>query len=459
MSNTLIRNARVATTEGEVSNANIGIRDGTIAFIESVAKTTPTAGGDRTQNFHTIDAAGKWVIPGLVDCHTHFGAFLPFEDDLITETKAAAAGGVTTVFHVILEPGPILPRLPYYLDAVSRYATVDIHFWAACMTEEHLHEIPTLRSHGIRGFKFFLSYKGDEMESVGIYGIDYAYLQRGLEQVASCDGVAVVHVENYELLQLHKQRQAGKNDFLSFCRSRPPLCEEIDAYATCRMAQEAGAELYLVHTGTADVIDIVGLFRNRGVKVYIETGPRYLLIDETGHRLAQPELALTTPSYKPATHLDRLWTAVAAGAVDTMATDSAANTLKSKLGDGTIWSIQPSWQEMPTSLATMITHGVAEGRISMPQLASLMSTNPARIFGLDPHKGALAPGADADLVIVDTETTHAVERCPHSACDYTPYAGHELTGWPVLTMLRGKVVMEAGEIVAAPGYGRVVGVT
>ncbi len=459
MVDTLIWNARVATVEGEIPDAMIGIRDGVIAFVGSAEVAKPLTSGARAQSLRTIDAAGKWVIPGLVDCHTHFGAFLPFEDDLITETRAAAAGGVTTVFHVILEPSSILTRLPYYLDAVSRCATVDMHFWAACMTEEHLAEIPALRERGIRGFKFFLSYKGDEMESVGIYGIDYAYLQRGLEQVASCDGVAVVHVENYELLQLHKQRQAERNDFLSFCRSRPSLCEEIDAYATCRMAQEAGAELYLVHTGTADVIDIACRFRERGVRVYVETGPRYLLIDETGTSLAQPELALTTPSYKPVTHLNRLWAATAAGAVDTIATDSAANTRVSKLGNGTIWRMQPSWQEMPTSLPSMVTHGVSRGRLTMPRLAGLMSTHGARIFGLHPRKGALMPGSDADLVIVDTETTRPVDRCPHSACDYTPYAGHELTGWPTLTMVRGKVVMEAGEIVTSPGFGRVVGVT
>lgn len=455
---TVIRNARLATVEGEVREATIGIREGTIACVVSCEGTTRLSRGDIPKSSRTIDASGRWVLPGLVDCHTHFGAFLPFEEDLVTETRAAAVGGVTTVFHVILEAGSILARLPYYLDAVRRLAVVDMHFWAACMTEEHLCEIPALRRRGIRGFKFFLSYKGDEMEDVGIYGIDYAYLQRGLEQVAACDGVAVVHAENYELLQLHKQRQVGRNDFESFCRSRPSICEEIDAYAACRMAQEAGAELYLVHIGSADVVDIVRRFRRRGVRVYVETSPRYLLIDETGTGLAEPELALTTPSYKPAGHRERLWTAVGEGAVDTVATDSAANTLGEKVGAGSVWRAQPSWQEMPTSLASMMTHGVNQDRVTMSQLTALMSTNAARIFGLYPRKGSVVEGADADLVIADDEATRTVERCAHSACDYTPYEGRSLTGWPVLTMVRGNVVMDEGAITEGPGLGRAIGV-
>lgn len=461
MPDLVIANATLVTPESVHPPTRITIGDGKILTVEPEPPggraATEAAGAEGNAEF--IDARGRHVLPGLIDCHTHQGSFLPFEADLLTETRAAADGGITTVFHVILEQGSIVERLPYYLETVNRLATVDMHFWAACMTEEHLREIPRLRERGIRGFKFFLSYKGDEMKSVGIAGIDYAYLQKGLEAVAACDGVALVHVENYELLQLHKQRQLARNDFLSFCRSRPPICEEVDAFATCRMALEVGAELYLVHTGTAAVVDIANEFRARGLKLHLETGPRYLLIDETGTGLACPEEAITTPSYKPRENAERLWPALDRGEVNTVATDSAANLRAEKFSSGTVWKMQPSWQEMPTSFASMFTHGVAAGRLEFPRLVEAMSAAPARIFGLSAAKGAVVPGADADLVMVDTGATRVVERDAYSACDYTPYRGWRLRGWPVLTVVRGRVVMRDGQVTDASGWGRVVGLS
>jgi len=191
--------------------------------------------------------------------------------------------------------------------------------------------------------------------------------------------------------------------------------------------------------------------------VHLETGPRYLLIDENGTGLACPEEAITTPAYKSRDNADALWKALARGDLDTIATDSAANLRATKLASGSVWKLQPSWQEMPTAFATLFTHGVGTGRLQPSQLAQLMSAAPARIFGLHPAKGSLAPGADADLVMIDSDITYTVDRDPHSACDYTPYRGWQLRGRPVLTMVRGRVVMRQGQVTAASGWGRAVG--
>ncbi len=448
---TSVINARLIGPTEERPGVSIGIEDGVVAWVEP---------GSRPWGDEVIDAGGRPVLPGLIDSHTHFGAFLPFEDDLVSETQAAAAAGVTTVFHVLLEQGSVADRLDYYVEAVQRLATVDMHFWAACMTQQHLEEIPRCRERGIRGFKFFMAYKGDEMRRIGIAGIDLDYLYRGMEQVARNDAMAVVHAENYELLQLFRRRHSHENTFSAFCRSRPPICEDVDVYTACRLAEDTGAALYVVHVGAAGVVDIARSFRERGNTVHLETSPRYLVIDHDGGTLARPELALTTPSYKSADHQEHLWAAVAAGDFDILATDSAANKLATKLGDGDVWKAQPGWQEMPTFLPMLWTEGVAKGRLTPSRLVTLTSHNPARIFGLAPQKGAIEPGADADLVIIDPDTPRRVDaKDSPSACDFTPYEDWELSGWPVLTMARGRVVFRDGVVDGSARAGRVVGLT
>jgi len=447
----IITNGKLVTPWEIIDRVALGIKEGKISFVQR--------NGVAPKAKKVIDAQNNYILPGIIDCHTHFGAFLPYEDDVVSETKAAAAGGVTTVFHVILEQESIYDRIPYYVETTRQLATVDMSFWAACMTENHLVEIGKCRERGVKGFKFFMAYKGDEMKKVGISGIDLAYLYRGMEKIKAAGGIALVHAENYELLQLYRQRYLHANDFQAFCRSRPPLCEEIDADSACRIAEEVGVPLYIVHVGAGKVLDIADAFRKRGNPVYIETSPRYLMINHDGTGLQQPKLALTTPAYKPQKDLQRLWQGVTKNEIDCIATDSSANHLKEKLGDGTVWKMQLSWQEMPTLLPMMITEGVHKKRISLNQLVRLTSYQPAKIFGLYPQKGTLQPGADADLIIVDLEKKQnvAAELLP-SACDYTPYEGWELKGWPLLTMVRGKVVMEKGSVHEASGWGRVAGV-
>lgn len=448
---TVFVNGKLVTPWETIDGVSIGVEGEKIAWVGR--------GSLPTKAQRVIDARGKYLLPGIIDAHTHFGAFLPYEEDVLSETRAAAAGGVTTVFHVILEQGSVLERIPYYLETTRNLATVDMCFWAACMTEGHLEEIGKCRSRGLKGFKFFMAYKGEEMKKVGIFGIDLSYLFRGMEKLKEAGGVAIVHAENYELLKLHRQRHEARNDFQAFCRSRPPLCEEIDVDSACRMAEALGVPLYIVHVGAGKVLDIAKGFRARGARVYLETSPRYLLIDHDGTGISRPALALTTPAYRPPWDLERLWQGIGSGEIDCLATDSSANRLQHKLGDGTVWKMQLSWQEMPTFLATLMHAGVRKGRMTLNQVVRLTSYQPAVVFGLYPQKGTLQPGSDADVIVLDAEKTQKVsaERFP-SACDYSPYEGWDLTGWPVLTMVRGKVVMEEGEVKDASGWGRGVGV-
>jgi len=385
---TIITNGKLVTPWETIEGVTIGIEEGKIAVIQRDDTSLKAQ--------KVINAQGNYIFPGIVDCHNHFGAFLPYEDDVLSETRAAAAGGVTTVFHVILEQGSVYERIPYYIETTERLATVDMSFWAACMTEQHLEEIGKCRERGLKGFKFFMAYKGNEMEKVGIFGIDLSYLFRGMEQIKEAGGVALVHAENYELLKVYRQKYSQRNDFQSFCRSRPPICEEVDADSACRMAEEVGVPLHIVHVGAGKVLDIANGFKDRGTQISVETSPRYLVIDHDGTGLKEPNLAVTTPAYKPPEDLEKLWEGIKKDEIDCIATDSSANHLKEKMGDGTVWKMQLSWQEMPTLLPMLLNEGYHKGRMTLNHIVKLTSYKPAKIFGLYPQKGTLQPGADAD---------------------------------------------------------------
>lgn len=449
---TVVINGKVVTPWETLENVTIGIAREKIAFISY--KEIATMGKK------VIDACGNYILPGLIEPHTHFGAFRAYEDDVLHETKAAAAGGITTVFHYVLGQESVYKRIPYFVQMTEKHATIDMAFHSIAMTEEHLDEIPKCVGHGIISHKFFMAYKGNEMKNVGISGIDLPYLHRGFEQLRNAGGIAMVHAENYDLIKLFEERYKGRNDFLSFNKSRPPICEEIDAYTALRMAEGVGVPLYIVHVSTGNVLNIVKEFRNRGNTVYLETLSRHLVIDEEGKMLKRPYLAKTTPSYKSKADLERLWEGIQNNELDTIGTDSACNTLEQKSRNNNIFSMLPSWQEMPTSLPILLSEGVNKNRITLNQVVKLQCYQPARMFGIYPQKGILQPGSDADLVIVDLNKEQKISHDLFpSACDYTPYEDWNLKGWPVLTMVRGKVVMENGKVSEAAGWGKAVNIT
>ncbi len=444
---TVIINGNLVTHERILDQMVVGIKGERIAFVG--------ANDCVFEAKKTVDARGNYIIPGVIDVHTHFGDGLPYEDDVVTETKAAAAGGITTAFHFIAEPGSIYERLPYYIETTKRLATVDMGFHSMCMTETHLEEIPRCCEMGIRGFKFLMAYKGGEYP--GLSGIDLPYLYRGMEKVKEAGGIVQVHAENYELMQLFKERNIHQNTFNAFCRSRPPICEDVDAYTACSMAEEIGCPLYIVHVGAGNVLDVTQYFRARKNEVYIETSPRYLTIDNEGTGLKNPLTAIAMPACKTKADIERLWKGLSTDEVNCIGTDSGCKLWEDKFKDGVVWNMRPGWQEMTTSLAMLLSEGINKNRISLPQLVGLTSYNAAKIFGLYPRKGDILPGSDADITIVNLDKTQKVRADIFpSTCDFTPYEDWELKGWPILTMVRGKVVMEDGRVTDATGWGRPV---
>jgi dihydropyrimidinase len=445
---TLITNGTVVTPQEVLVGMAIGVSAQKIAFLGK-KEAAPKAA-------EVIDAGGNYIMPGTIETHAHLGAGPPtFEDDVLTETKAAAAGGVTTVLHFIAERGSILERLPYYVDTVAQSATTDIGFHACIMFEPQLQEISALAKKGMKGFKFLMAYQGNELETLGIFGVDYRFLYRGMERVKEAGGLAMVHAENYQLLKLFEEKfnvgnvfdpeyERSAQDFVSFNLSRPAMCVEIDTYAACRMAENISVPLIIVHTTTGRQVKIANAFRARGQVVYVETMPHYLTHDYSGKGFKRPHLAMSPPAYQTKADMEALWEGIATGEVNAIGTD---------MDNG-------FWNQMPTELAVMLSEGVNKKRLTLPQLVTANSYSPAQIFGLYPKKGVLLPGSDADIIVVDLKkkVTVRADLFPGYCQNFNPYEDWQLKGWPILSMVRGKVVMRDGKVEDAIGWGRAANV-
>ena len=281
------------------------------------------------------------------------------------------------------------------------------------------------------------------------------YNSAGL-RIIEVRGGSLHHV--WHVLKVFEEKYKHTNDFYSFNKSRPALACHMDAYIACAIAENLGCPLYIVHVAVGDVVEVANYFRARGNTVYMETSARHLMIDDKGTKLKEPILALSMPGYMPRENQAQLWKGLGNNEVNTIGTDSGALKRADKLKKPiNVWKMPIGWQELPTSLAMMLSEGVNKKRITLPQLVGYMSTNAAKIFDIFPKKGAILPGSDADITIVDLNKKQVVRPEDYPSWgDYTPYEGWELKGWPVLTMVRGKVVMEDGKVFDAPGWGRPV---
>lgn len=458
---TLIINGKVVTHEKIFDNLSIGVKDGKIAYLGE-EKDLEAA--------QVIDAAGKYVLPGLIDIHTHIGGCnegFPFDYALRGEAKNAALGGITTMYHMISEPASITDKLPKYKKEVEENSVIDIGFHACCQNVGQIEEIQSLADAGIGSFKFFLSYRGgreaqDNAKTGGsLDGVDYGKLYYGMEQVKKAGGTAMVHAENFELCTFFEDRYRGQDSFYARCMSRPAIAEEVDVFAICCMARDTGCPLYIVHNTVANSFEIAKAFREAGATIWCETSQNYLFVDYTGCDLKDPSLAFTTPPYKSPENREKLWEGVRAGKIHTINTDSSSISYKFKKGNGTIWDTWGGSNTTTTALASLVNGGVLTGKLTLPDVVRLTSYNNAKIFNI-PNKGMLAPGYDADIVLLDMEKVVTVDN--HNApaktsSDFSPFDGLTLTGWPVMTMCRGKIVAENGVVGDNEGWGKTVNLT
>lgn len=403
-----------------------------------------------------IDLAGKVLMPGVIDPECHLGSHRALAEDFYSETRAAAAAGVTTWGMQLVSlaitggadrvkaPADIpsfTAAMPLYYEA-SQAAAIDFFLTPIVSTDEHVTEIPYLaKEHGISSFKLHLQMQGPWKPSWPAYFFDDGSIYSVFQSVArlGAPAIALLHCENWEIAQvLQKQlMEAGRTDMGAWEDRSPAFTEAGHARTYLYYARIAGCPIYIVHCTTRETIAEIARAKTEGLTVYSEVGTHYLVLHKDAWKI-------NVPLRDRETH-DDLWRALSSGAIDCIGSDHVAHTrTRDSMETGNVWTTISGFpSRVEGMLPMMLSEGVNKGRISIERLARVASENPARIFGLYPKKGAILPGADADLIVVDLKRRATITReLLHTITPWSVYEGWDVTGWPVMTLVRGQVVME-----------------
>lgn len=438
-----IRGGTVVTPDAE-RVSDVGVRDGRVAVI-----------GQAGEAREELDARGLLVLPGCVDLHTHLASTPTWRplDGFATGSRAAAAGGVTTVlaFAQQLEGEGLMPAVERAMaDAAASIVDFAFHVTIVDPNARAISDVARLAELG-HGLKVFMV-----LEQYATRREEY----RGLYRAAARAGVLVaVHAEDHGIIERRTRELhvAGLTGVAAFPESRPVEAEVVAIREALGDAEATGASLYLVHVSSRAALDALREGKARGLRVFGECRPIYLYL--TSELYALPErrgaIYVGQPPLREADDVAALWEALADGTLDTVGTDHIPHRLADKLDPSrTFDRIPPGMANLETMLPMLHSEGVRRGRLSLRRIVEVLSAAPARIAGLAARKGAIALGADADLVLFDPNLRRTVRAAEtFSACDHDPFEGREVTGWPVATISRGEVIFREGRILAAAGRG------
>ena len=448
---TLIKNGNVVTA---VDNylGDILIEDDKIAVIGN--KLTMEA--DRT-----IDAAGKLVIPGGIDPHTHME--LPFggtfsSDDFHTGTIAAAHGGTTTIidFAVQYHGESLIQAIDNWHAKAEGKTAIDygFHLITTDLPDERVPEMRQLINEGVMSFKLFMAYPG-------VFLVDDATIYRAMKVTGDAGGLICMHAENgiviNEIIKeaLAKGHTAPKYHALT----RPTKAEAEGVHRAIAIADIAGSPVYIVHLSCSDALEEVRAARDKGIPAYAETCPQYLFLDYSLYEREGFEGAkwVMTPPLREKWNQDKLWQGLQGNDLQVVSTDHCPFCFKEQkeLGRDDFTKIPNGGPGVEHRMSLIYNGGVAGGRISLNRFVELTSTSAAKIFGLFPRKGTIAVGSDADIVIFDPNEEMTISSSTHHMnVDYSAYEGTKVKGVTKTVLSRGKVVIDDGKFVGKPGDGQ-----
>jgi dihydropyrimidinase len=433
----LIQKGIVVTGSG-VRKADVGIKG------EKIVAVKP--GLLEREASRTINASGKYVMPGVIDVHVH----PVYEDDLGGLSYTAAFGGTTTLIHfAYAKPGmKLIDTIKKYQEEGLQKSYLDFGIHGTLFDPaSQVEEIPKAFDLGVSSFKMFMTYAKLKWMT------DDYHLTAAMDLISDGGGLAMVHAENGLVTDYLEDRslKRGEDQKRVFLKTRPDLLEAEAIFRALTIATITRCPLYIVHLSTERGVIPIQRAKKEGQRVFVETCPQYLTMTDAKLQKLGP-LAKIGPPLRNEKDRLALWKAIQKGIIDVVASDHAP---KAKKTEDPFFEAPYGSPQSETMLTVTYDEGVNKKRIKPSKLVQLLSENPAKIFGLYPEKGMIQKGSDADLVIFDPNDAYTIKHeNQHSGAPYTLYEGRRCLGKPVLTMQRGKILVEDGEMKGKPGEGR-----
>ncbi|MDL2264114.1 dihydroorotase family protein [Synergistaceae bacterium OttesenSCG-928-I11] len=440
--------------DGELQKCNIGVKGEIVTTL-----TSDDIAGERT-----VDAGGKWVLPGTIDPHVHVrGPGFAERETFLSGTQDAACGGVTTFFEMpISSPPPYSPEIvKNRMDHAAPQVVVDVAFLGAAGIDK-IDEIASCADAGIVAFKTFLheAPPGRDAEFLGLVAPETRDTLRVMTEISKTGLRGLFHCENNELIQANIKalRAEGKTSPIWHERSRPPVAEIETTSKVLHFAEATGAKVEICHISTPRAVDMVIESRAHGVDVLAETCHQYLFLN-TDALEKYGAFAKCNPPVRSEEERKKMWDYIKDGTLDFVSSDHAPYTYAEKTKDPENIFVPPSGMPgLSVRLPLMFT-AMKEGKLSLSRLVDLLCANPAKCFGLYPKKGRIAVGSDADFVIVDPDRQDKIrheESFSNCRDCNVMFDGWPVYGKPERTILRGRVIYENGQITAEPGWGKIL---
>jgi dihydropyrimidinase len=452
---TLITNGTIVTADG--STAADVLIDG-----ERVARIGSDLAADGVSADETIDAAGRWLIPGAIDVHTHME--LPFggtfaKDTFETGTRAAAFGGTTTIvdFAVQSRGKSLRDGLDTWHAKAEGNAVADygFHMIMSDVNDGTLAEMDTLVDEGIPDFKLFTAYPG-------VFYSDDGAIFRAMQRTAKNGGLIMMHAENGMAIDVVAADEiaAGHTDPYYHGVARYPIFEGEATNRVIRLAEAAGVPVYIVHLSAREALEAVRGARDRGTKAFAETCPQYLFLSlddmKGGFNGAK---FVCSPPLRPADHQAELWTGLVKDDLQLVSTDHCPFDFEGQkdLGKDDFRKVPNGLPGVEDRVDLLHDGGVVAGRITPERWVEIIATAPARLFGMFPQKGTIAVGSDADIVVYDPAAIRTISAATHHmAVDYSCYEGRRVQGRSDIVLSRGSVIVRDGTFTGHKGHGRFI---